>query len=79
MSAVEGWVLAVYQGARARWSSTSAGWWPAVAYQMTAMAWQASWNGTVRSTARAVRLRACPAPKICLASSIATSMLHLAA
>ena len=33
---------------------------PAVAYQQTAMAWQASMNGTVRSTARAVRLRACP-------------------
>jgi len=43
------------------------------------MAWQASWNGTVRSTARAVRLRACPVPKTCRASSIATSMLHLAA
>lgn len=27
-----------------------------------AMAWQASWNGTVRSTAPAVRLRACPVP-----------------
>jgi len=53
--------------------------WPAVAYQQVAMAWQASWNGTVRSTARAVRLRACPAPKTCRASSIATSMLHLAA
>ena len=43
------------------------------------MAWQASWNGMVRSTARAVRLRACPAPKTCRASSIATSMFHLAA
>jgi len=41
------------------------------------MAWQASWNGTVRSTARAVRLRACPAPKTCLLSSIATSIGHL--
>ena len=79
MSAVDGWALVRYQGARARWSSTSAGSWPAVAYQVTAMAWQASWNGMVRSTARAVRLRACPAPKICLVSSIATSMHHLAA
>ncbi len=36
------------------------------------MAWQASWSGTVRSTAREARLRACPAPKTALASSIAT-------
>jgi hypothetical protein len=34
-------------------------------------------NGMARSTARAVRLRACPAPKICLLSSTATSTLHL--
>jgi hypothetical protein len=33
VSAVDGWVLAVYQGARVRWSSTSAG------------CWQASWKG----------------------------------
>ena len=51
------------------------GWWPAVAYQQTAMAWQASMNGMVRSTAAAVRLRACPVPKSCFASSIATSMV----
>ena len=56
-----------------------AGWWPAVAYQQTAIAWQASMNGMVRSTARAVRLRACPVPNSCFASSIATSMDHLAA
>src|SRR6266699_3688955 len=43
------------------------------------MAWQASWNGTVRPAARAVRLRAWPAPRTWRASSIATSMLHLAA
>ena len=41
----------------------SAGSWPAVVYQQVAIAWQASWKGTVRPTARAVRLRACPAPK----------------
>ena len=51
--------------------------WALLAYQQTVMAWQASWNGTVRSTARAVRLRACPAPKTCLLSSIATSIGHL--
>ena len=77
MSAVDGGVLVVYQGARWRRSSMSAGSWPAVAYQVMAMAWQASWKGTVRRTARAVRLRACPAPNSCLASSIATSMAHL--
>src|SRR5215472_6198739 len=50
MSVVDGWALVVYQGARARWSSTSAGSWPEVAYQVTAMAWQASWSGMVRRT-----------------------------
>ena len=70
MSAVDGSALVMYQGARMRWSSTSAGSWPAVAYEVTAIAWQASWNGTVRSTARAVRLLACPAPKTCLLSSM---------
>ena len=79
MSAVDGSALVVYQGARARCSSTSAGSCPAVAYQRMARVWQASVNGTVRSTARAVRLRACPAPKTCLASSIATSMDQRAA
>ena len=74
MSAVDGWALLAYQGARARCSATSAGSWPAVAYQQVAMAWQASWNGTVRSTARAVRLRACPVPKSRFASSIAISI-----
>jgi hypothetical protein len=34
-----------------------------VAYQQTAMTWQASMKGMVRSTAAAVQLRACPAPK----------------
>ena len=47
-----------------------------MAYQQAVTAWQASWNGTVRSTARAVRLRACLVLKICRASSIATSMDH---
>ena len=32
MSAVDGWALLVYQGARARCSATSVGSWPAVAY-----------------------------------------------
>ena len=53
---------------------TSAGWCPVVAYQVMAMPWQASSKGMVRRTAWAVRLRACPAPKTCFASSIAISM-----
>ena len=36
---------------------------PALAYQVMAMLWQASWKGTVRRRARAVRLRGCPVPK----------------
>ena len=79
MSAVDGWFLVRYQGARARRSSMSAGSWPATAYQIVARVWQASWKGMVRRTAFAVRLRARPAPKTCLASSIAISMDHLAA
>ncbi len=76
MSAVDGSALETYQGAAARRSCRSAGSWPAVAYQVTAMAWQASSKGTVRSTAAAVRLRACPVPKTCFASSIAISIGH---
>ena len=45
MSAVDGWVFVVYQGARDRRSPMSAGSCPVVAYQQVAMAWQASWNG----------------------------------
>lgn len=45
MSLVEGSVLVVYQGARARRSVTSAGWCPVVAYQVMAMVWQARVKG----------------------------------
>jgi hypothetical protein len=79
MSEVDGWVLVVYQGSRARRSARSAGWCPAVAYQIIVSVWQASAKGTVRRTAAAVRLRACPAPKIDFESSNATSIDHLAA
>jgi len=75
MSAVDGSVFDVYRGASSRRVAASAGWCPAVAYQQTARAWQASMNGTVRPAAAAVRLRACPVPKSCFASSIATSMV----
>ena len=64
-------------GARARWPSTSAGWCPAVAYQVMAMLWQASSKGTVRRTACAVRLRACrcrrPASRLLSRSQSATA------
>jgi len=56
MSAVAGSALLVYHGESERRSRTSAGSWPAVVYQVTATAWLAIWNGTVRSTAAAVRL-----------------------
>jgi IS1 family transposase len=46
MSEVDGRALLRYQGARARCSCTSAASWPAVAYQVMASVWQASWNGT---------------------------------
>jgi len=76
MSAVAGSALLVYHGESERRSRTSAGSCPAVAYQVTATAWQAISKGTVRWTAAAVRLRACPVPKTCLASSIAISVSH---
>ena len=76
MSAVDGSAFEVYQGASRRRASSQrvvAG----GAYQLTAIAWQVSMNGIVRSTAPAVRLRAWPMPKSCFASSIATSIAHL--
>jgi len=54
MSALDGWVFDVYQGALRRRAPAVAGWWPAVAYQQMARAWQASMNGTVRSMAVAL-------------------------
>ncbi len=62
MSAVEGACLVWYQGARARRAVRSAGWWPCWVYQMIARLKQTSPKGTVRPTARGVRLRAWPTP-----------------
>jgi hypothetical protein len=45
MSAVDGWAFVVYQGARARCSATSAGSWPAVAYQQAVTAGQRPGDG----------------------------------
>ena len=62
MSAIEGACLVWYQGARARRAARSAGWWPCWAYQTIARLKQTSPKGTVRPTARGVRLRAWPTP-----------------
>jgi hypothetical protein len=74
MSLVDGSDFVVYHGELRRRSRRAPGLRPAVAYQVTAMAWAAISNGMVASTARAVRLRAWPAPKSCFESSIDTSM-----
>ncbi len=73
MSLVDGLAFDVYHGEFLRRTCRSSSARPAVAYQATVTAWQAISNGTVRSTARAVRLRACPVPKSCFESCIATS------
>lgn len=52
----DGSALLVYHGEFLRHSSISAGVWPTMEYQATATAWRAIWNGTILSTAAAVRL-----------------------
>src|SRR5690349_23929460 len=79
MSAVDSRALLVYQGGAGAVAAYVGGSCPALTYQVMAMLWQASWKGTVRRRARAVRLRGCPVPKTCLAASIAVSMVHLLA
>lgn len=74
MSSKEGWVLVVYQRALARCSSVSAGWWPASAYQVVTTVQASRPKGTVRSTARRVRLRASPTPRVWRASKKAVSI-----
>jgi hypothetical protein len=56
MSLVDGSAFVVYQGEFLRRACRSSLVRPTVAYQVTVMAWQAISNGTVRSTARAVRV-----------------------
>ena len=68
MSGMEGSRLVWYQGACWRWRWTSAVGLPCRAYQVIAMVWQRRPKGTVRSTARGVRLRAWPTPQVLLAS-----------
>jgi hypothetical protein len=68
----------VYQRARLRRSVITFGEWPVRWYQTTTRVWAWRPNGTVRSTARWVRLRASPTPVTCLASEKATSMAQRA-
>ena len=63
MSAVDSRALLVYQGGAGAVAAYAGRSCPAVAYQVMAMLWQASWKETVRRRARAVRLRACPVPR----------------
>ncbi len=67
MSATDGLALQACQGARRRRSATTSGLCPAWAYHTMAKLRQSSPNGTVRSTALGVRLRAWPTPAGCLA------------
>src|SRR6266487_175144 len=63
MSSSEGSVLVRYQRERDRRSATSAGACPAVAYQTVTRLRHSNPNGTVRSTAWRVQLRAWPTPR----------------
>src|SRR5215469_2338741 len=63
MSSKAGSVLAVYQGWSWRRAVMSAGSWPCRAYQMMMRVLVSRAKGTVRWTARGVRLRASPAPR----------------
>src|SRR5829696_1848293 len=79
MSASETVCLVRYQGARARWAATSAAGRPCWAYQHTTRLTHSRPKGTVRSTARGVRLRAWPTPAICPLPSNKTSTCQRAA
>jgi hypothetical protein len=75
MSSKAGSVLVVYQGWAWRRLVMLAGSWPCRAYQATTRECTSRANGTVRSTARRVRLRASPAPRMLRASAKACSMV----
>ena len=79
MSSKAGSVLAWYQGWAWRRAAMPARWWPCRAYQMMIRVQVSRANGTVRSTARRVRLRASPAPRTLRASAKACSMDQRAA
>ena len=64
MSSKAGSVLAWYQGWAWRRAVMPARWWPRWAYQVMTRVQVSRANGTVRSTARRVRLRASPAPRM---------------
>ncbi len=75
MSSKAGSVLVAYQGWSWRRAVTAWRGWPCRAYQVTTKVETIRANGTVRSTARRVRLRASPAPRILRASAKACSMV----
>ena len=79
MSSKAGSVLVLYQGWSWRRLATWAGSWPRVAYQVTTRVLVIRAKGTVRVTARGVRLRASPAPRTLRASAKACSMAQRAA
>ena len=79
MSAVDGWILVVYQGCAGAVIFGVAGMAASGGVPGRGQGLAGELNGMVRSTARAVRLWACPGPWTWRASSIATSMLHRAA
>src|SRR6266704_1826306 len=79
MSSKAGSVFSPYQGWSSPRASMSAGSWPCRAYHTTIRVWISSANGTVRSTARRVRLRASPAPSTLRAPANACSTGHLIA
>jgi len=78
MSSKAGSVLPWYQGWAWRRAVMPARWWPCRAYHTTINVQVSRANGTVRSTARRVRLRASPAPGM-LRASPAPGMLRASA
>src|SRR5215831_16535777 len=79
MSSKAGSALVVYQGWSWRRAARVCRVWPCRAYQVMTRVETIRANGTVRSTARRVRLRASPAPRMLRASAKACSMDHRAA
>jgi hypothetical protein len=69
MSSKAGSVLVAYQGWSWRRAVAACRGWPCRAYQVTTRVETIRANGTVRSTARRVRLRASPAPRMLRASA----------
>jgi hypothetical protein len=75
MSAAAGVALAVYHGFRCRRCPMPTAGSQEIAYQQIIRDWTRNANGAARSTARAVRLQASPAPVICLPAALEGSMV----